>query len=327
VSDLAERYRRGRQPSAAVDLDAALASLTRDGAPVPPASGSPPPQSRPEAHVPLATRLEQEIRAGRVELPVLPQVAGEVQQLVDRDADLPALVKVIEREPAMAAALVKYANSAMYAGLRDVTELQGAIMRLGLVAVKQAVLSLSAKAAFVSTDPREQKIFETLWLHSLTTAVAARRLAAFVAAAPETAFLAGLLHDIGRVVVLRGISSLRERDPNGFRVAEHTVSEFADALHCSIGEVLCREWNIPADLRGAITRHHEANLTEQKDTLAALTQVADLMAAKVGASLNPNAGIRLVDRPAFVLLGLDDVRVASLLVDLEDERQALEEIF
>jgi putative nucleotidyltransferase with HDIG domain len=277
--------------------------------------------------VPLAMRLEQEIRAGRVELPVLPQLAHEVQQLVDHDSDLPTLVRVIEREPATAAALIKYANSAMYSGLRDVTELQSAILRLGLAAVKQAVLSLSTKAAFASPDPREQKTYETIWLHSLTTAVAARRLAAFVAVAPETAFLAGLLHDIGRVVVLRGISSLRKRDPNGFRVAEHTVSEFADALHCSIGDVLCREWNIPADLRDAITRHHEVNLTEQKDMLAALIQVADLMAAKVGASLNPNPEIRLVDRPAFVLLGLDDVRVAALLVDLEDERESLEAIF
>ena len=135
------------------------------------------------------------------------------------------------------------------------------------------------------------------------------------------------LHDIGRVVVLRGITSLRKRDPMGFRVAEHTISEFGDALHCSIGDVLCREWNIPADLRDAITRHHETNLTEQKDMLAALIQVADLMAAKVGASLDPNPDIRLVDRPAFVLLGLDDVRVASLLVDLEDERLSLEAIF
>jgi putative nucleotidyltransferase with HDIG domain len=295
---------------------------------VPPAAPPPRPADSPAAPpLPLAARLEQEIREGRVELPVLPQVALEVQQLMDREADLSALVHCIEREPAVAAALIKYANAAVYAGLRDVTDLQQALLRLGMSSVRQAVLSLSAKTAFKADDARQQKLHETIWLHSLTTAIAARRLAAFVSVAPETAFLAGLLHDIGRIVVLRGIATLRRRDPIGFRVPEHTIGEFTDALHCSIGDVFCREWNIPAELRDAITRHHEAQLTEPKDALPALVQIADLMAAKVGASLKPDPDVKLLDRPAFALLGLDDVRVATLLVDLEDERELLSVIF
>jgi putative nucleotidyltransferase with HDIG domain len=277
--------------------------------------------------VPLALRLEQEIRSGNIELPVLPQVALEVQRLMDRECDLGTLVKTIEREPSVAAALIKYANAAVYAGLRDVTDLQQALLRLGLDSVRQSVLSISAKSAFDAAEPRQRKIYETIWLHSLTTAIAARRLAGSVSVPPETAFLAGLLHDIGRIVVLRGISTLRKRDPLGCMVPVHTIDEFTDALHCSIGDVLCKEWNIPADLRDAVTRHHEPNLSEPKDTLAALVQVADLMAAKVGASLKPDPDIRIVDRPSFVLLGLDDVKVASLLVDLEDERETLSAIF
>lgn len=289
-------------------------------------AGARPPGARPPV-VPLAARLEQEIREGRVELPVLPQVALEVQQLVDQDADLSVLVRSIEREPTVAAALIKYANAAVYAGLRDVTDLQQALLRLGLPSVRQAVLSLSARTAFKADDVRQQKLYETIWLHSLTTAIAARRLAEFVSVAPETAFLAGLLHDIGRIVVLRGIASLRRRDPNGFRVPEHTIGEFTDALHCKIGDVFCRAWNIPAELRDAITRHHEPMLTEPKDALPALIQIADLMAAKVGASLKPDPDIKLLDRPAFALLGLDDVRVAMLLVDLEAESETLSAIF
>lgn len=314
MSTIADKYRLPSRPAAP------------PGTP-PGARPAPAGQAGPAAPpVPLATRLEKEIREGRVELPVLPQVAIEVQLLMDQEADLPKLVQAIEREPTVAAALIKYANAAMYAGLRDVTDLQQALLRLGLSSVREAVLSLSARVAFKADDLRQERLYETIWLHSLTTAVAARRLATFVDVAPETAFLAGLLHDIGRIVVLRGIASLRRRDPAGFRVPEHTIGEFTDALHCKIGQVFCDAWNIPGELRDAITRHHDEALTEPKDTLAALVQIADLMAAKVGASLKPDPGIKLLDRPSFALLGLDDVRVAALLVDLDDERQQLSAI-
>ena len=120
--------------------------------------------------------------------------------------------------------------------------------------------------------------------------------------------------------MLRGIETLRRRDPIGFKVADHTVSEFMDALHCPVGEMLCRAWNIPSELRDAIARHHQVALTGPEDVLAAVVQVADLMATKVGASLRPDPKVTLLDRPAAELLRLDDVKIASLVVELEDER-------
>ena len=275
------------------------------------------------APVSLAARLEREIREGRVELPVLPRAAVEVQELIARDADLSSIVRAIEREPTVAAALVKYANAAIYAGLRDVTDLQQAVARLGLNQVRETVVSLSAKAAFKADNPAQAKYYATIWKHSLTTAVAARRLAEFVSAPKETAFLAGLLHDIGRICVLRGITTLRKRDPKGFVLPDNTIAEFTDALHCPMGEVLCQAWNIPAELSDAIKRHHDQNLTEPKDLLAAVVQVADLMAAKIGASLHPEPNLKLVERPAFAALQLDDVKVAMLLVELEDECESM----
>ena len=119
MSELADLYRRPAVKPAAVATPAALQ-----------APGS------------LAARLEREIREGRVELPVLPRAAVEVQELIARDADLPSIVRAIEREPAVAAALVKYANAAVYAGLRDVTDLQQAVARLGLDQVRVQRLGL-----------------------------------------------------------------------------------------------------------------------------------------------------------------------------------------
>ena len=80
-------------------------------------------------------------------------------------------------------------------------------------------------------------------------------------------------------------------------------------------------------MRDAVARHHEPALSEPKDTLAAVVQVADLMAAKVGASLHPDPELTLIGRPSLQLLGLDDVRIATLLIDLEDEREQLATIF
>jgi hypothetical protein len=115
VNDLASKYRLPAAPPA-------------PQAPRPPAPGAgqaPPAQGavqgaaqapavRPAAAppVPLAVRLEKEIREGRVELPVLPQVAIEVQQLMDREADLASLVRTIEREPTVAGARIKKAHAA-----------------------------------------------------------------------------------------------------------------------------------------------------------------------------------------------------------------------
>jgi putative nucleotidyltransferase with HDIG domain len=300
-----------------------LADLYRRPAAKPAAVAAPPPTPAP---VSLAARLEREIREGRVELPVLPRAAVEVQELIAKDAGLPVIVRSIEREPIVAAALVKYANAAVYAGLRDVTDLQQAIARLGLNSVRETVVSLSARAAFKADNPAQARYYATIWKHSLTTAVAARRLADFVSVPKETAFLAGLLHDIGRICVLRGITTLRKRDPKGFVLPDATIGEFTDALHCPMGEVLCEAWNIPAELRDAIKRHHDQNLTEEKDTLAAVVQVADLMAAKIGASLHPEPNLKLVERPAFTKLQLDDVKIAMLLVELEDECESMSKL-
>jgi putative nucleotidyltransferase with HDIG domain len=274
----------------------------------------------------LAVKLEREITAGRIELPVLPTLVHEVQALIERDAALSFIVAAVEKEPAIAAGLVKYANAAVYTGLREVTEIGQAMLRLGLKSVREVVVSLSAANAFHTKEPTHRAFYQTVWEHALTTAVAARRLAAFAAVPKETAFLAGLLHDIGRIVVFGGIHALRQRDPEGITVPEHTVAEFTDALHCRMGEVLCQTWNVPASLTHAVAHHHDAEI-EAKDALTAIVQIADLMASKIGVGLHPDTGIKLLDRPSFSALQLDDVKVAAILIDLEDQREMIRQAF
>jgi putative nucleotidyltransferase with HDIG domain len=276
---------------------------------------------------PLAVRIERDIREGRVALPVLPRIALQVQQLIEEGASTSAIVEAIEREPSIAAALVRYANSVAYAGLRDVTDLHQAVLRMGHRPVQQTVLALSARSVFDAGDKQYVGLYRVIWTHSVATALAARRLASRASVPPETAFLAGLLHDIGKVVILQCASELRRREVPGFAMDEPTLREFLDALHCRAGDILCEAWNIPADLRDVVLRHHDASLTGPKDLLTAVVQAANLMATKIGISLHPDPQLSLLDKPASLLLRLDDVRLANLLVDLEDDTAKIEGLF
>ncbi len=282
---------------------------------------------RSTAEEPLAARVEREIKEGRLTLPVMPTVALEVRRLIDQDAGMPAIVAAIERDPAIAAALVKYANSVVYAGLRDITDLQQAVMRLGLAPVQQAVTALSARSILDHADRAHQDLYKRIWLHSITTAMAARRLAARVRVPAETAFLAGLLHDLGKVVVLQSVAVFQRANPDGVKMDETTVLEFTDALHASVGDTLFEAWKIPSDLRDVLRRHHDTSLNGAGDMLVAVVQMADMLAAKAGASLHPDPNLSLVEGPACALLRLDDVKLAALLVDLEDDVEAVKGIF
>jgi putative nucleotidyltransferase with HDIG domain len=276
----------------------------------------------------LAGRVEAAIRDGKVDLPVLPAAATRVRAIVERNGGVAEIVGVIEREPSLAAAMLRYANSVAYAGLREITDLPQAVMRLGFVNVEKTVMAISAKGAFSSQDRIDEHLYRALWRHSLATALAARRIAPrSLDAGPETVFLAGLLHDIGKLVVLRCASQLRRSDPVHFGFSDETLLEFIQALHCSAGEQLCAAWNLPAEIRAVVRRHHEADLNGSGDLLIAVVQLANLMTRKAGASLTPDPDVSLVSTAGAITLRLDDVKLTEHLIDLEDDIAKMDSLF
>ena len=276
----------------------------------------------------LAGRVEAAIREGKVDLPVLPEAAIKVRHIVEHDGGVREIVTVIEREPSLAAAVLRYANSVAYAGLREITDLHQAVMRLGFVNVEKTVLAISAKGAFSSSDKSDEHLYRALWQHSLATGLAARRVAPrSLEIGPEAVFLAGLLHDIGKVVVLRCASQLRKADPAHYGFSDETLLEFIQALHCTAGAQLCAAWNLPSEIRAVALRHHDEELSGSGDLLIAVVQLANLMTRKAGASLTPDTSVSLVSTPGAITLRLDDVRLTELLVDLEDDLTNLENLF
>ncbi len=268
----------------------------------------------------LVDMIDDEMRSGRVELPVLPETAIRVRELIERDASLDRLVDVIEREAALATALLRYANSVAFAGLEEITDLHHAVTRLGLNATEHAVLSVSMRNVFRSPDPEDDALLHQLWNHSVTVALAAREIAARCGGDREMAFLGGLLHDIGKIVVLRTVAEIKRRDPSR-RLSRTSLFMLFDSLHCRIGEGLFEKWKLPLAIREMVRDHHATDLVLRPRHVQ-IVAFADRIAAKLGESLSPDETLVLHELPLAVALGLDEGALAEVMETVHRESES-----
>lgn len=267
----------------------------------------------------LVDMIDQEVRAGRIELPVLPETALKVRDLIEHDASLESLVDVIEREAALATALLRYANSVAFSGLDEITDLHHAVTRLGLNATEHAVLSVSMRNVFRSPDPEDDELLHTLWNHSITVAIAARHVATRRRVDGELAFLGGLLHDIGKIVVLRTVAEIKRKHPER-KLSRTSLFLLFDSLHCRIGEGLFEAWKLPVAIREIVRDHHAADMATRPEHVR-IVAFADRMASKLGASLTPDETLVLHESPLAQFLDLDEATIGEILVQVREDAE------
>jgi putative nucleotidyltransferase with HDIG domain len=193
-------------------------------------------------------------------LPTLPEVATFIITSIDDErADADSLVEHLNTDPAVVARLLAAANSAAYGLPTRVDAVRDAIMLLGLENVRRITLATTVidryqhgSAAF---DPR------LLWRHSLGVALCASTIAEHAGYRAETAFTAGLLHDIGQLLLFASVPELfgaaierRQRLDESITTAETTVLGFD---HAVAGAALARLWHLPADIVDGINGHHD----------------------------------------------------------------------
>jgi HD-like signal output (HDOD) protein len=273
---------------------------------------------------PLADRIVEAVERDEVQIPPLPELTIRLGELLSRDdVDARQVADLVRSDPAVAASLLRIANSAVFGGLHKVTELRQAIARLGLRQVHGIVTALQIKGNFTHDSRGKSEILHVIWDHSVATAFAARRLAQRMELDGEEAFLAGLLHDTGRLLVLKAIDKLEsELDAPPTRPV---VDELMDMLHPRLGHAALSRWQIPESI-ARIALHHEEPPREG-DPLLLCIQAADLVTAKLGFNLTPAPEIDLLQEDSVARLELSDIEIATLMVDLEDELEEIRKLF
>jgi HD-like signal output (HDOD) protein len=225
------------------------------------------------------------------ELPPLPTlVTRALDMLSDPGVDIKAVEKVIGMDQSLVSKLIKISNSALFGGLNRVESLQQALTRLGAKTTKSLVLSASMQTYFLKGNSGMQTWGPFLWQHAAECGLAARRIA--VAAGyddSEKAFMGGLLHDIGKLVLLlvsadnyRQIQNLKKREAMTDDAAERQI---IGTDHMEIGERLMEKWKMPASAKVCVKYHHQVESAGAETPLAAITAYADHLSHLYGTQL------------------------------------------
>jgi HD-like signal output (HDOD) protein len=226
------------------------------------------------------------------ELPTLPSIATAImEKTLEANISARQIAELVEKDQALALKVLKVANSPFYRRIKEISTIRGAVVLLGFNVLKSIVLSISVLNLFNNKD-RQALDFYKFWQHSIACAVCAKSIAAKILPnSAEDAFIAGLLHDLGKVIAdqlicrkgqYREVTEAMERA--GADILE-IEQEVVGIDHASIGKYLMERWNLPSHLSKAVGYHHSlVDITDDGTTksLCAIVHVADMVTNHLG---------------------------------------------
>ena len=214
------------------------------------------PNRKPNSRVPLAIRseLESRLNAGSLELPLLPGVAMEITSAAAKeDVDTRTIAEMLKRDAALSAHVLRIVNSPLYSPRAQIVSLQQAVARVGAVKIREIALVIACRTGVFKAKGFEPEIDE-IFRHSIGTALFAQEIARHTRNNVEDAFLCGLLHDVGRPVLLQALVTLL-REAKLF-VDREAVFGLVSELHEAAGSALAKAWTLPETLVNTLAKHH-----------------------------------------------------------------------
>lgn len=255
------------------------------------------------------------------DLPTLPAVLGKIlHAAADPDASAIDLGRLIAADQSLSATLLKLVNSSYYGFYRQIKTVTQAIVVLGFLEVRNLTLTATAFQAFDKMPSKYDR--EQLWRHSLAVALASDRIAKLMKRNIEGCFEAGLLHDIGKVVLdwlypdlFR--KAVAEADEHAISIAEAEESVFG-MTHARIGGLLGEYWNLPETVVEVIRYHHTpegATLDKQQVYIIA---AANALAYQAGLG-EASSGTPPILLPGdLTRLGLTEEQCAQIVAELNE---------
>lgn len=264
-----------------------------------------------------------------IELPTMPEVLLRLNEvLANPDSAADDVAKVVAKDPAVATNLLRIVNSAYYGLQVRVSSVNLAVSVMGFNMTKKVALKAAVFSVFGKKRDKMQQ-FDPLafWKHSILTGVAARTLGSvspvFADSHAEDLYICGLLHDIGKIIMLEKASqkylAMLARSAQTHRAELDLEQEEFGFNHADVGSVLAIKWFLPEDLTIAIRYHHAPSRDPFHRSLSSLIHLADHLAWSAGSPSTLGTPQPPIEHEVYDQVGLDPQAVEELLPQMQED--------
>lgn len=263
---------------------------------------------------------------GEIDLPPLPRIQNKFYELMKSGANLHQVGELLKQDPAISSKLIRISNSSFYRGITENTTVEQAVNRLGLVTTKQTVDALSGRSLYKDAHPKYAEVVEKLWEHSLSCAHACQIIVELRGLKlTEDAFTLGLLHDIGKLMLLRVIGELEKGGKDETAAGAQELMATVDAHHGKAGGVLLKKWLFPGVFVQVAELHDEAEniLTPARELL--VVHLANVIVKSLGYGTPNPAGIAPESVNAVASLGIDPSIITVIKEQVKTRMEGLME--
>ena len=273
-----------------------------------------------EAQSSLVGMIENYATKGSIKLPSFNATALRIQKEVAKeDPDSRLIERLIVSDQSLTGEVLRVSNSSFYKGLAQVNTIRDSLIRLGTKEVSNIVTLVALQHNFQSKIPLINQIMKKLWRHSVGCGMGANWIAkeTHLEAIAHQSFIAGLLHDVGKLYILKVIDGMVvSKEINGPPSAT-VINEVMENLHTDQGYSLMQRWNLPEEY-SLVARDHHLPAVDANNLVLILVRLSNQTCHKMGIGLKDDPSLVLHATPEASQLQLSEVDLARLEVRLED---------
>ncbi len=224
----------------------------------------------------ILDELKWRVAQGKVDLPLLPGIAMEVTNVANReDADARAIAELLRKDQALAAHVLRVVSSPVYSGRTQIVSLQQAVARLGVQKIREISLAIAFRVGVFKLKGFEAEV-KALFQHSVSTALFAQEVARTTRRNVDDAFMCGLLHDVGRPIILQALVTILAEQK--VTLPARDIVGATGELHVEVGATLAESWQLPEAVAMSIRYHHSRTPPPSHENGVRITALADELA-------------------------------------------------
>jgi HD-like signal output (HDOD) protein len=271
--------------------------------------------------VPLTIRRIISIQP--IDLPVFHPIALKLIHLLsDINFTVSELEETVNEDQVLAGQILKMANSTNFIGRVKVETIKDALIRLGAHLVSNLAMAASQAALHVSSNSFVNDVMQELWFHSHACALGSRWVAMNTGhrSIAEQAYLAGLVHDVGKLHLLKSLERLVNAGMAQAALERNLLLEIFHEMHVEQGTRLMEHWNMPQVYRTVSAKHHEPDVSSD-DLVLAIVRLVNVATRTYGLSLSTEPTQPVLELPEAARLNFQQEQLVELGRVLEQSRE------